>query len=76
MTEITTFNVPKVACGDSAEAIAGAVRPMAGVSDVVVNIPARLVQVEYDDSLITPKAIKDAIESSGYLVQRYSDGRR
>ena len=76
MTTITTFNVPKIGCEGCAETITNAVRPQAGVSDVIVNIPARLVQVEYDSSQTTPEAIKGAIEGSGYLVQRYSDGSR
>ncbi len=74
--EITTFNVPKIRCGGCAEAITNAVRPVSGVRDVEVNIPVRLVQVVYDDEQTTPEALKTAIESAGYPVQRYSANER
>jgi copper chaperone CopZ len=73
---ITSFTVPGVNRGDDAEIIRGAVGPAAGVSEVVINLPARLVQVEYDEDRTSPHALKTVIESAGYLVQRYSDGKR
>ena len=73
---ITTYNVPRINGGASAETITRAVKPSLGVSDVMVNIPARLVQVEYDEDATTAVALKDVIEAAGYPVQRYSDGKR
>lgn len=73
---ITTFNVPTMNCSGCAEAIVSAVRPAAGVSNIVLNVPARLVQVEYDGQQTSPGALKGAIEGGGYRVQRYSDGLR
>jgi copper chaperone CopZ len=46
------------------------------VAEVKVNVPARLVQVGYDDDRVTAEEIKAAIEAAGYSVQRYSDGKR
>lgn len=73
---IITFNVPRIHGGESAQAIESAVRPTAGVAEVIVNVPARIVQVEYDEEQLTPEAIKSVIESAGFPVQRYSNGKR
>ena len=73
---ITTFNVPGISGGETAAAIAQVVKPTLGVSDVLVNVPARLVQVHYDDDRVTPETLKGVIESAGYRVQRYSHGKR
>lgn len=73
---IITFNVPRIHGRESAQAIESAVRPTAGVGEVIVNVPARIVQVEYDEEQLTPEAIKILIESAGFPVQRYSNGKR
>lgn len=75
MANITTFTVPNIGKGDPHEAIGNAVRPLAGVEEIVINVPARVVNVEHDGRP-SPDALKAAIERAGYFVQRYSDGRR
>ncbi len=76
MANITTFNVPSLTRPEAVEAIFNSVRPMPGVTDVTINLPVRLVNVEYDPTATNADALKDAIERAGYRVQRYSDGRR
>lgn len=73
---ITSFNVPTINDAGSVEKVTNAVRPSKGVSDVIVNVPARIVQVVYDSEQTDPHTLKAAIEAAGFLVQRYSDGRR
>lgn len=73
---ITSYTVPKIHGLSDAEALRGAISLLPGVAEVKVNVPARLVQVDYDDERVTSEAIKAAIEAAGYVVQRYSDGKR
>ncbi len=73
---ITTFNVPGINGEESAQSVASAVQPTQGVSEVIVNVPARIVQVEYDPDQLTAEVLKSVIESAGFTVQRYSHGKR
>lgn len=73
---ITSFNVPSISVDGGAQTIRSAIESAEGVSEVLVNTAARLVQVEYDKERITPEALKGAIEAAGYRVQRYSNGKR
>ncbi|MDP9350065.1 MAG: heavy-metal-associated domain-containing protein [Chloroflexota bacterium] len=73
---ITTFNVPGINGEESAQSVASAVQPTQGVSEVIVNVPARIVQVEYDPDQLTAEVLKSVIESAGFTVQRYSNGKR
>jgi copper chaperone CopZ len=72
----TSFTVPRIAGPAGAEAITRALRPADGVSDVVINVPARIVQVTYDEARTSDEALRTLIERAGYPVQRYSWGKR
>lgn len=73
---IISFNVPDISVAAGVQAITTAIEPAQGVSKVLVNTAARLVQVEYDEDQTTPEALKGVIEAAGYRVQRYSNGKR
>ncbi len=73
---ITSFNVPDISVAVGIQAVTNAIEPAHGVSKVLVNTAARLVQVEYDEDQTTPEALKNAIEAAGYRVQRYANGKR
>ena len=63
----TTISVPEIHCDHCKQAIEGAVGPLEGVRAVEVDIPARTVHVEHDDS-VARRALVDAIEDQGYDV--------
>ncbi len=73
---ICSFTVPAIREPRVAREIADALRSVQGVSETAMNVPARIVQVAYDQSSTDPHALKSVIEEAGYLVQRYSDGYR
>lgn len=72
--QITSFNVPGIHDAETAGRLAEVVRPVDGVNQVTFNVPARLLQVSYDESCIQPEELKSVIEGAGLRVQRYSDG--
>ena len=76
MLSIISFTVPSIGSSTAADTVRQAVAPTAGVENVVVNVPARLVQVHYDPARTNSEALKAALEAAGFLVQRYSDGHR
>lgn len=73
---VTTFNVPTIVKPNASDTVSSTLRELAGVSEIVINGAARLVQVRYDDGIVSALDLKNAIERAGYRVQRYSDGNR
>ncbi len=61
-------SVPEISCAACKTAIEGALNPLDGVSAAVVDIAAKRVSVEFDESLIGQAALVAAIESQGYAV--------
>ena len=64
----TTFQVPDIHCEHCKTSIENAVSLVSGVDRVEVTIPARTVDVVFDEAQATRAAIVDAIESQGYVV--------
>ncbi len=63
-----TISVPEIHCGHCKMSIEGAVGALDGVSTVEVDIEARSVAIEYDESAIDLAAVIEAIEGQGYEV--------
>jgi copper chaperone len=63
-----TFEVPDIHCGHCKMSIEGAVGAVAGVQEVDVTVDTKTVDVVYDGSDTTRKAVVAAIESQGYVV--------
>ena len=63
-----TLSVPDISCEHCERAIKGALEPIAGVSLVQVDIPAKKVTVEYDESKVGIEKIKQAVEDEEYPV--------
>ena len=76
MIDIVSYNVPGLTTDGAPDAVRSALTSVPGVSEVIINLPVRLVQVEYDEEQTTPEALKAIIESTGLIVQRYAEGRR
>lgn len=63
-----TITVPEIFCQTCKTAIEGALNPLEGVDRAVVDIEARRVRVDYDETVIGPEALVEAIEEQGYEV--------
>ncbi len=63
-----TITVPEIFCETCKTAIEGALNPLEGVDCAVVDIAARQVTVDYDETVIGPAVLVEAIEEQGYEV--------
>lgn len=63
-----TFSVPDVSCGHCKSAIEGALRPLEGVSEAVVDVDARRVDVAYDEQIVSRQRLIEEIDEAGYAV--------
>ena len=55
-------------CGGCENAVKRTLTQMAGVQDVQASHRAKAVQVTFDETRLTPAAIRQAIEGLGYAV--------
>lgn len=60
-----TFNVSGMKCVNCKANVERTIKALPGVADAVVSLADASVTVEYDEALITPEAMKDAIDDLG-----------
>ena len=65
----TTLNVPDISCEHCERTITNALTPIAGVQTVNVDIPAKQVRVDYDDSKVNVDQMKDILQEEDYPVE-------
>ena len=70
MIESTTLVAPDISCEHCQHAIEGAVTKMDGVQTVTVDIPTRLVHVNYDPQKVTVAKIEEVMDDVGYTVAK------
>jgi len=63
-----TISVPEIHCDHCKNAIEGALTPLSGVQQAVVDVPARSVTVSFDEGAVDHAALVQAIEEQGYEV--------
>lgn len=63
-----TIVVPEIHCDHCRTSIEGALAPLDGVARASVDIDARQVTVDYDETAIDRDALVIAIEDQGYEV--------
>ena len=66
------LNVPDISCEHCERAITGALTPVDGVQRISVDIPAKQVQVEYDQSKVSLDQMKEILEEEDYPVASVS----
>jgi copper chaperone CopZ len=69
------LSVPDISCGHCERAITEALTPVEGVTSVGVNIPARTVRVEYDESVVDIERMKALLEEEDYPVESVEPDR-
>jgi len=63
-----TISVPEIHCDHCQHAIEGTLAPLPGVTSARVDVPARTVTVEVDETLTDRERLVAAIEEQGYDV--------
>ena len=71
----TVLNVPSMSCGHCASTITTALTPVAGVGQVRVDLPAKQVSVEYDETQTGVERIKAALQAVNYPVVSVESGQ-
>lgn len=62
------LNVPDISCEHCERAIKGALTPVEGIQRVAVDIPAKQVQVEYDQRKVSVDQMKEILQEEDYPV--------
>lgn len=62
------LSVPDISCEHCERAITGALTPVEGVENVAVDIPAKQVRVEYDESKVDVDQMKNVLQEEDYPV--------
>ena len=63
-----TLNVPDISCEHCERTITKALSPVAGVRSVHVDIPAKRVDVEYDETSVDVDKMKAILQEEDYPV--------
>jgi copper chaperone len=69
----TVLNVPDISCEHCERTITGALTPVDGVRTVNVDIPARQVRVDCDESVVDVNKMKDVLKEEDYPVESVSN---
>ena len=65
----TVLNVPDISCEHCQRTITNALAPVAGIRAVDVDIPAKQVQIDYDDAEVDVEQMKEILEEEDYPVE-------
>src|SRR3546814_8857073 len=60
------LSVPSISCGHCERTIVGALKPVPGVREVSVDIPARKVRLDYDDEQVNLEQIEAILAEEDY----------
>lgn len=63
-----TLDVQGMSCGHCQSAVEGALKDLAGVSEVTVHLDTGKVDVTYDQAKVTREDMHEAVEEQGYDV--------
>ncbi len=63
-----TLNVPDISCSHCERTVTNALVGQPGVNSVSVNIPAKQVHLDYDQSIINLEQVSQILDDEGYAV--------
>ncbi len=73
MSQIT-LTVPDISCAHCEKTVLGVLQGRPGVNKVQVDIPAKLVYLDYDEQALNLDEVKDALDEEGYSVAGTREG--
>lgn len=60
------LNAPDISCKSCANAITNALSKLNGVQQVTVDVPAKMVEVHFEESEVTVEAILQRLDEAGF----------
>ena len=69
----TILTVPDISCEHCEHTITAALRPVTGVQTVAVDIPAKQVRVDYDETAVDVERMKTILADEDYPVSGVSN---
>ena len=63
-----TLNVLDISCEHCQRTITNALTPVEGVRSVIVDIPSKQVEVDYDEATVDVERMKEILEEEDYPV--------
>lgn len=63
------FNVEGITSNESAESLKNSLNMLNGVIEVIIDIKAKRVAVEYDEERLSDETIKGTIDDAGFEVK-------
>jgi len=71
MTKVT-LNVPDISCEHCEHTVKNALAPVQGIQNVVVDIPAKQVEVTFDEKKVGVDRMKEILKEEDYPVASVS----
>lgn len=68
------LNVPDISCGHCEKTVLGALEGKPGVNSVRVDIPAKAVYLDYDESALNLDQVGAILDEEGYPVAGAHEG--
>ena len=66
MTQQATLRIPALHCGGCASTVTGSLETLAGVEVTETDPGSKLVQLRFDDSVISLDEIREALDQVGF----------
>ena len=66
----TTLIAPNISCEHCQHAIEGALGELIGVNTVKVDVPTKMVHLDYDPQKVTLAKIEEVLDDMGYIVAK------
>ncbi len=73
MSQIS-LSVPDISCGHCETTVRNALQDKPGVNSVDVDIPAKTVFLDYDESAFSLEQVKEVLDEEGYPVAGTGEG--
>jgi len=68
------LSVPDISCAHCEKTVVGALQGKPGVKSVQVDIPAKVVYLEYDPETISLQQVGEILDEEGYEVASSTEG--
>ena len=69
MTTEATLKIPALHCSNCANTVTNLVKDLGGVSEITVDHESKLVNLTYDESVVTLDRIRESLDEVGFFAE-------